>query len=259
MKRCLLFGLFLLNSVSLFAQGAINAKTRKEKKGELYFAFGSQRIFYTPSDIRVIHANNPSFDFTLYKVKGKDEGGLDFSQAPQFSYTVGYYFKEKNWGFEYHYDHIKYFTKQFQVVRLKGVINGKTYDTDTLLVDDFFRLEHSDGANYGMFNFVKWLPIKGWKASNPPQILLKAGIGFVNPKTNSYIMGNIRDDKYYLSGYVAGLESGLRVHLGKYVFATGSFKGCFANYSHFLISGGYGKQKWFSGAFNYMVGAQFPL
>ena len=110
-----------------------------------------------------------------------------------------------------------------------------------------------------MFNFVKWLPIKAFRGVNRPELLVKAGIGFVNPKTNSYILGNIRDDKYYLSGYVAGVESGIRLHLGKYIFGTGSFKGCFANYSHFLISGGYGKQKWFSGAFNYLFGAQFPL
>ena len=192
-------------------------------------------------------------------MKAKDEGGLRFSQAPQFSYTVGYYFKDKNWGFEYQYDHIKYFTQQFQVVRLRGRINDKDYDVDTLLVDDFFRLEHSDGGNYGMFNVVKWLPVKGIKGKYPPEILLKAGIGFVNPKTNSYIMGNIRDDKYNLSGYVTGVEAGLRLHLGKYIFATGSLKGAYANYSHFLISGGYGKQKWFSGAINYLIGAQFPF
>ena len=134
MKRSLLFALLVL----AYSHSIGQAKNKKEKKGVFYFAGGSQRIFYTPSDIRVIHANNPSFDFTLYNVKARDEGGLDFSEAPQFSYTIGYYFKKKNWGLEYHYDHIKYFTKQFQVVHLKGVISNKTYDTDTLLVDDFF-------------------------------------------------------------------------------------------------------------------------
>ncbi len=233
-------------------------KSQKEKKGYLYLAGGSHRIFYTPGDVRVIRRKDPAFDFTLEKVRARDEGGLKFETAPQFSYTIGYYFSKKKFGIEYQYDHIKYFAREGQTVRMKGTLNGVTYDQDTVVTDEFFRLEHSDGGNYAMINVVKWLPLSK-KGKNPPELLVKGGMGIVNPKTNSRIAGHIRDDRYNLSGYVVGFELGVRVHVGKYFFATGTFKGAFANYNHFLIDGGYGKQKWFSAQFNYMIGGQFPL
>jgi hypothetical protein len=239
-------------------QATETTKSKKSKTGFLYLAAGSQRIFFTPSNIRVIRPSAPSFDFTLAKVKAKDEGGLKFDTAPQFSYTIGYYFTKKKFGLEYQYDHVKYFVQQYQVVHLKGTINGNSYDKDTLINPDFFQLEHSDGANYAMVNLVKWIPLS-LKQKKSPELMIKGGIGIVNPKTNSTILGNERDDRYYLSGYIVGFESGFRFHLGKYLFATGTFKGAFANYNHFLIAGGYGKQKWLSGQFNYLIGGQFPL
>jgi hypothetical protein len=120
-------------------------------------------------------------------------------------------------------------------------------------------LEHSDGGNYAMVNLVKWMPLPLKKGIFSTEFMMKAGIGVVNPKTNSTIRGTLRDDRYYISGYVMGIESGLRFHLGKHFFATGSFKGAFANYNHFLIAGGYGKHKWISGQLNYLIGGQFPL
>jgi hypothetical protein len=242
------------------ADGQEKAPKEKPKKGKLYFAGGSHRIFYTPSTIHINRGGTNPADFTLEKVKGRDEGGLRWKTAPQFSYTVGYYFTEKNFGIEYHYDHIKYFVTQNQRVRLKGSIGDQQYNQDTLLVPDFFQLEHSDGGNYGMFNIVKWVPLAANKTQSASlSLLLKAGLGFVNPKTNSRITGQHRDDKYHLSGYVAGLESGFRLTIGKTFFATGTFKGAYANYDDFLISGGRGKQQWFSAQFNYLVGAQFSL
>lgn len=254
-----LVSIAVLASLQLFAQSPSTA-TVKTKKGLLYFALGSQRIFYTPSDIRFRGTTNHAFDFILYKAKAKDEGGLKWDTAPQFSYTVGYYFKNKNFGIEYQYDHIKYFLTQNQVVHMKGTIDGHQYDQDTTLVKDFIQLEHSDGANYAMLNFVKWFPIKAFKNKTLAlDLLAKAGAGVVNPKTNSTVMGNHRDDRYHISGYVVGFESGIRFNFLKYIFVTGTFKGTYANYNHFLILGGYGSQKWYAGQFNYMLGAQFPL
>ena len=42
---------------------------------------------------------------------------------------------------------------------MKGAINGKIYDADTSLTEDFVQLEHSDGGNYAMVNLVKWVPL----------------------------------------------------------------------------------------------------
>lgn len=232
----------------------------KTKSGVFYFSFGTQRIFYTQSDIRVHRDGDPNFDFTLYNVKAKDEGGFKFHTAPQFSWNVGYYFKKKKIGLEYHYDHIKYFVTQNQTVHMKGSINHVSYDRDTMLVPEFFKLEHSDGANYAMLNVVKWLPVTSDKRQRYVlDLIVKVGAGVVNPKTNSTIMGNHRDDKYHISGFVTGFETGARISLFKYVFITGTFKGSYANYSDFLIAGGRGSQKWFGGQFNYMLGGQFPL
>jgi hypothetical protein len=243
--------------------GAVTAHAqsdKKEKNGTFYLAFGTQRIWYTNSDIHVKRTSPSAFDFTLFDVKARDEGGLKFHTAPQFSYTIGYYFKKKNFGLEYHYDHIKYFVTQNQKVKMTGDIGGVKYSQDTTLVPEFFMLEHSDGANYAMVNFVKWFPLAASTDKNfAVQVLAKAGAGVVNPKTNSTIMGTHRDDKYHISGFVTGVETGLRFSFFKNFIATGSFKGTYANYNNFLIAGGKGSQKRFAGQFNYMIGAQFPL
>lgn len=247
----------------LFSAGAMaqeGSKAKSSKKGTFYLALGSHRIFYTPSDIRVIRGTSPSFDFTLYDVKAKDEGGLRWKTAPEFTYTIGYYFNRKKFGIEYQYDHIKYFVKQGQRVRLKGTINGEQVNKDTTLTPDFFQMEHSDGGNYAMVNFVKWFPLATDKNKAPfIDLMAKAGVGILNPKTNTTIMGIHRDDRYYFSGYVMGVETGLRVHFLKHFFITGSFKGAFANYNHFLIDQGFGQHRFYSGAFNYLLGGQFPL
>jgi hypothetical protein len=252
--------LFILAALSLKAQSPKTIADFKNRKGIFYFAFGTQRIFYTPGDIHLRRTGEPSFDFTLFHAKAKDEGGFKWHTAPQFSYTVGYYFKKKNFGIEYQYDHIKYFLTQNQVVHMKGAINGHSYDQDTMLVKDFVQLEHSDGANYAMVNLVRWIPLASDKNKKYIlDLLVKGGLGLVNPKTNSTIMGSHRDDRYHISGYVMGFESGLRFNFLRYVFVTGSFKGTFANYKDFLIAGGRGSQKWFAGQFDYLLGFQFPL
>ena len=235
-------------------------KNKKSEEALLYFALGSHRIFFTPGDIYIKRGGASPLDFKLENVRGHDEGGLKWETAPQFSYTIGCYFVNKKFGVEYQYDHIKYFVRQKQVVRLKGTIEGHEYDKDTLVTPAFFQMEHSDGGNYGMFNIVKWLPLA---QSADKKILLKlimkGGVGFVNPKTNSLIAGQHRDDKYHLSGYVAGIETGMRINIGKSFFATGTFKGAYANYCDFLISNGRGKQDWFSAQFNYLIGVQFSI
>ena len=257
------FLFLLVLAVILIPQADGQSPDKKDKKsGEplLYFALGSHRIFFTPGDIYIKRGGASPLNFKLENVRGRDEGGLKWETAPQFSYTIGCYFVNKKFGVEYQYDHIKYFVRQNQVVRLKGIVEGHEYDKDTLITPAFFQMEHSDGGNYGMFNIVKWLPLA--QRSDKKillNLIIKAGVGFVNPKTNSMIAGQHRDDKYHLSGYVAGIETGLRINIGKSFFATGTFKGAYANYCDFLISNGRGKQEWFSAQLNYLIGIQFPI
>ena len=200
-----------------------------------------------------------TFDFTLHQVKAKDEGGLIFDTAPQFTYLIGYYSKKWKLGIEYQLDHGKYFVTRNQKVHMKGSIDGVNYDKDTTLGVDFFKMEHSDGANHGMINVMKLLSLSKKQTFIYPEWMIKGGIGLANPKTNTTINGVRRDDRYHISGYVIAVESGLRLNIGKNLYVSGSFKSSFVNYFHFLIAGGYGKQRWGSAQFDYMIGGRFPL
>ncbi len=234
-------------------------------KGVLYMGFGTNLSFYSKSDI---HFTSSNFDFTLYKVRGRDDGGLKFDGggAAQYSYQVGYYFKKKNFGIEFNFDHIKYFVRQNQVVHLNGEINGQSYDTDTTLTPNFIQFEHSDGANYALFNFVKWKNLSTAKnAAHSLDLVAKAGAGPVIPKTNSTIAAGVnepgkhRDDTYKISGFVLALEGGLRYTFARHFYIMPSVKAAYADYTHFVIKDGYGNQHWFAIHANLLVGVLVNL
>ena len=237
----------------LMGQGQSRAQL-STKKGVFYFGFGTNRSFYSRSDISF---KGPNFDFTLENVRAKDDGGLKFGNggAAQYTYQAGYYFKNKNFGIEFNFDHIKYFATHDQTVRVSGVIDGKNVEGDTALISLVQNFEHSDGANYALFNFVKWknLALSSNK-KNVLDLVLKAGAGPVIPKTNSTVMGRHFDDAYKLSGFVVAFEGGVRYSFLKNFFIAPSFKGSYARYSHFLIADGYGKQHWWGGHFVLLVG-----
>ena len=258
MKKILVLSL-ILSCLAQVARAQSNSVEINNKKGVLYMGFGTNRSFYTRNDISFKGSN---FDFTLEKVSAKDDGGLKFDNggAAQYSYQVGYYFKTKNFGVEFNFDHIKYFMRQNQVVHLNGIINNKLVQKDTLITPAFIEFEHSDGANYALFNFVKWKTLSiSQNKKNTLDLVGKAGIGPVIPKTNSTIMGKHSDDAYKVSGFVIALEGGVRYNFLKNFYVAPSFKGSFANYSHFKIADGHGNQHWFGAHFNLLVGAQVNL
>lgn len=241
------------------AQAQSKSAEVNSKKGVLYFGFGSNLSFYSHSDISF---RTGTSDFTLYNVKAEDDRGLRFHHegAPQYSYQLGYYFKNKNFGVEFNFDHIKYFAVHNQVVRVTGTVNGEKINTDTAITAFVQNFEHSDGANYALFNFVKW---KSLYASSTQKSQLnfvwKAGAGPVIPKTNSTIMGRHYDDQYRVSGYVVALEAGVRYTFLKHLYIAPALKGAYANYSKFIIRDGFGHQKWFGAHFTVLVGAQVNL
>jgi hypothetical protein len=253
---------FSLLFLPLFFASAAGAQTGRteSRSGVLYFAFGSHEAFYSKSDI-FLTSVNPDFSFTLGKVRASDDRFLrSTGGAPQYDYQVGYYFKKKNFGIEYNFDHVKYFMRQYQVVPLKGTIEGVAFNQDTLINPDFIQFEHSDGANYALLNFVKWKQLVRSKSDKASlDLLMKAGAGPVIPKTNSRIMGKHRDDRYKIAGYVVAVEAGLRYNFLENFFIEPSFKGAFANYKHFLIADGYGSQKWFSAQLILLAGVRIGL
>lgn len=258
MKRILSFSLPLLFVCSAaFAQQ--NRAEIPAGKGFVYFGFGTNLSWYSNSDISFKTATS---DFTLYNVRAEDDKGLRFDNggAPQYSYQVGYYFKKKNFGIEFNFDHIKYFVIPNQVVRVQGQIEGQAIDKDTALTPGFVQFEHSDGANYALLNFVKLKNL--WSSQNKKQnldLLLKAGGGIVIPKTNSTIMGKHYDDQYRVSGYVVALEAGVRFNFLRNLYLAPTFKGAYANYNDFIIANGRGRQTWFSGNFVVVLGGIINL
>lgn len=254
MKRVIYFSLFILTAYLGQAQNGqvIN------KSGIFYFALGSHVAGYTRSDIH-LKSTNQSFDFVLEKVKGSDDKFLKSTGgAMQYDYQVGYYFKKKNFGIEYNFDHVKYFANHDQTVRTVGTVNGQQLNEDLPITTYVQNFEHSNGGNYILLNFVKWKALAISK--NQKRILnlmYKAGGGIVLPKTNSTIMNKQRDDTYNVAGYVLALEGGLRYNFLKNVFVESSLKGAFANYTRILIANGSGNQHWFSGQFLIMAGFQF--
>ncbi|MGZ3851928.1 MAG: hypothetical protein ACXVBX_04000 [Flavisolibacter sp.] len=231
----------------------------KEKTGVFYFALGSHVAGYTNSDIHLKSTAQPSFDFVLEQVKGTDDKFLaSTGGAMQYDYQFGYYFKKKNFGIEYNFDHVKYFAKHDQTVRTVGTVNGQKVDEVLPITTYVQNFEHSNGGNYFLLNFVKWKDLVASKdRKRILDLMYKAGAGIVMPKTNSTIMNNHKDDTYNVAGYVIALEGGIRYNFLKNMFIESSVKGAFANYSHILIYNGTGRQHWFSGQFLLMAGFQF--
>jgi hypothetical protein len=252
-----LFILILLLLYSLLASAQTKVPVKEQtRQGTFYFAFGTNLSFYSKSDIRLKSATHPAFDFTLHDVRGKDDGGLNFSHgAPQYSYQIGYY--KTDWGIEFNFDHIKYYVRQLQQVRMQGSINDRSYDTDTLITQAFVQLEHSDGANYALLKWVKWRPLLEHKSGRTAlNLVFKAGAGPVIPKTNATIMGKHRDDRYKLAGYVIALEGGLRYSCSRLLFIEANAKGAYANYNRFLIANGWGSQQWLGLHLGLLLGLQ---
>ncbi|MBK9731055.1 MAG: hypothetical protein IPO83_07185 [Chitinophagaceae bacterium] len=232
-------------------------------KGTLYITAGYNLDWFTNSDIHFQDHTTDNYDFILYNVKAEDRPGLEDLlhediTIPQYSFRAGYWFNDKkDLALEINYDHVKYVMIQNQRVHMTGNLRGEYYDQDTTLVSSFIRYEHTNGANYAMIDLVKRFNI--WHAANEKQWLsaiTKAGVGFVLPRTESYIAGNHRNDTYH----VAGMEAGLRYDFLKHFFLETTMKGCFANYGNVVLYGdGKASQHWWSAEYIFTLGLQMPV
>jgi hypothetical protein len=260
----LFFCLSLLFPFCAFTQDSLFIK-HKEPKGTIYGSMGFHRVFFTNSDISFHDSKTLNYDFTLYKVKAKDDNDFHLGKgfdAPQYSVRIGYLFNnKKGMGVEFSFDHVKYIATQGQKVRIKGQINGKAMDKDTTITPDFLEYEHTDGANYYMLNFVKR---KALLHSENQQhwlyLMLKPGAGIVLPRTDSRIFGYGRDDKYHVSGYVIGFDGSLRYDFFKNFYLETGARTAYAHYGDVLIYGeGRAKQHWFSLQLILVAGFRFGV
>jgi hypothetical protein len=230
----------------------------KKKKGSFYLLWGYNRDWYTKS---TIHFSNPDgdpkqenqygvYDFKIYDAKAHDRP--DFDQIkdvvnitiPQFSARIGYYFNDKrDQGVEINYDHAKYVVTDGQTVRIKGSAFGKPIDKDTVLDKNYIHFEHTDGANFWLFNYMKrWKLCTSKNQKHTLGLVLKPGIGFVYPRTDVTVFGSRINNNWHISGVCLGLETGLRTELWRHFTMEFTGKAVGANYIKCLVQGkGQGK------------------
>lgn len=239
----------------------------KAGRATFYFAGGYNLDTYSKSDIHFKDMTRPSYDFILSDVKAVDRPDLKeiFNEnitIPQYSFRIGYYFNDKhNLGFELNYDHAKYVMIDNQVLHFKGRINNKYYDKDTLVSPSWLAYEHTNGANFCMFNLIKRM----YLVHSPDKMhwlsgIFKSGLGFVLPRTDVTIFGVRRNDTYHIAGYIVGLDVGLRYDFFRHFFIETSGKGAFANYNRVFLPGdGRAKQKFFAFEYIFTAGFQFGI
>src|SRR5688572_11422727 len=109
--RRLIFYFNLLLPFCTLGQESLPVKN-KEPRGTIYGSMGFHRVFFTNSDIHFHDTKTANYDFTLYKVKAKDDNNFHLGQgidAPQYSVRLGYLFNnKKGLGIEFSFDHVKY-------------------------------------------------------------------------------------------------------------------------------------------------------
>jgi hypothetical protein len=245
-------GLFLIILGCIFKLSYSQSELPKISKKSWYVAWGYTKAYYSKSTIHFkdksgkYHpetGNYNNYDFTIYDAKATDRPDLDKIKdvinitIPQFVLHAGYSFNDK-WGFELNYDHTKYVVNDYQKVRIKGQIFGVEMDKDTILEPNrFLHFEHTDGANFMLFNAVrKWSlykPSNKFKAS----WVLKAGAGFVYPRTDVTIFGEGLNNNWHVAGWIVSVESGLRLEFLKRGFFEFVGKGSYADYVKALVLG----------------------
>jgi hypothetical protein len=274
----ILFILICFLSLQSFSQNeTINnnavAQTTK-KKGNFYLMWGYTRAWYSKSTIHFSDRSNKyypetgryhNYDFTIYDAKASDRPDFDAIKdvvnitIPQFVVHGGYYFNDKHdFGIELSYDHTKYVVNNYQKVRVKGDFNGNYVDKDTILdPDNFLHFEHTDGANFWMVNFLKrW---KVWEPSKKFNIgfVAKPGIGLVYPRTDVTMLGTRLNNNWHIAGWIAGVETALRIEFLRHGVFEFAAKGAYADYRKVLVlgaGGGKANHHFFAGQLTMTLG-----
>ncbi len=250
--------------LSFFFQTTIAQELKK--KGQFFGCWGYNIEWYTKSTIHFKNNKTDNYDFKLYNVKAKDKP--DFQSIPttnisipQYNYRIGYFFPN-NFGFEINFDHTKYVVQDYQRVKVSGYIHEETLSGDTVLDPiHFIHFEHTDGANMLMLNGMYKKKLFSF---DKPWIQVfntyKFGMGAFIPRTDVYFQGKRVNNKFHVAGFVAGIESGLRIEFLKHGFLDYSLKTFGVVVSNALACGD-GKVKHNYGGLEMILtlGFQFPL
>lgn len=207
-------------------------------RGKYYIAWGYNKDWYTKTDVHVHDDVNHSMNFTLYDMKAKDHPQWQDifrvqMSIPQYGYRMGYWTPKGRYGFEICFDHAKYIVQDYQTVHMRGTINGTWYDKDTLVSYSFMHLEHTDGANFLMLNFM----YRSHTWARPmisTSVITKIGAGIVIPRSDVVLNGVEWNHCFHNAGEVYGIESGLRTEFFRFFFLETTGKLAFANYRNVL-------------------------
>lgn len=233
--------LFLL----FIAFGAYSQSTKKKPLIHgMYVQWGYNTERYTSSTIRFKMSNGN--DFKIYNANAHDQ--TDFSAIvespkditiPQYNIRFGFYLnQEKTRIFEINFDHSKYIVNDFQTVRVKGVIDGKQVDADSVLnPKSFLHFEHTDGANWLHINYAE--QHGSLKNRNHTRNILtylwKAGAGINIPRTDFTWRGDRLNNNFHVAGYNVSAEGSLRFYPVKNFFIEGSAKTGYVRYVNALV------------------------
>lgn len=241
---------FTLLTLSIFSQKD-TTKTNIKKKHYVYYTWGYTRAWYSTSTIHFVDlsnkyhpvtGNNNYYDFTITKVNATDRS--DFNKIrdiinitiPQFVSRLGFHINDK-WDFEINYDHAKYVVDDGQRTHIKGQIFGQAVDKDTTLTPALLHFEHTDGANFWMFNAVRKFDLIKRGDLFRATWVVKPGAGFVFPRTDVTMFGERLNNNWHISGWIVGIESGIRLQFITHGFFEFVGKAVYADYTKCLLLG----------------------
>lgn len=252
--RALLSAILLILSVgSLSAQNY--SKDKQSRK--VYFGWGYTRAWYSKSTIHFVNNSTTgsnvatkatSYDFVIHDVTAHDRPDFDKLKdvinitIPQFVGRLGYSLNSK-WAVEINYDHAKYVVDDFQKVHVTGRFNNDWVDTDTILDPyNFLHFEHTDGANFWLFNAVRKFNVFNYKDKVSLTWMVKPGAGFVMPRTDVTLFGTRLNNNWKVAGWIVGLETGARLKFFDRAYLEFVGKTVYADYVNcFVLGRGNGK------------------
>lgn len=261
--------MIILGIVCLFTQKGFTQKKNNwsfAKNGSLYFSWGYNKEWYTPSTVHIRQASLGN-DYKMVRVKGHDHPGWDEGllsipfTIPQYNYRLGYFFNEKqDLAIEINFDHTKYIISDNQDVHIKGQFEGNKAD----ITRHFSEAEGSyyylnNGANFLLFNLVKRFPLiqPGKKNNFKLDLLAKAGIGPVIPHVQNSLFGQKNEPGFQIGGWNTGVETAFRLTAFKYVYLELAQKFDYARYSNLKVYEGRARQSF--GCYELILNLGFTL
>ena len=260
---------FIFVTFSFVAQ----RKPEAFKKGSVYFYWGWNRAFYSPS---TIHFSGNNYDFQLYDVVAVDRqspfnAALYFTPnkmtIPQYNARIGYYFKH-DLQISLGVDHMKYVMLHDQPSTINGYIYNSNTSYDGVYVNepitiaqDFLKFEHTDGLNYINAELRKSMRVLGVKHFQST-FLFGGGVGMLLPKTNTTLLANPRYDAFHLAGYGVNGVMSLQLNFFKYFFVQGEAKMGFIHMPDIrttMNASDRASQMFLYNQFNVNFGVQFSL